>query len=296
MPNDDEVMGQPGPSAMEQAVAEVKKESTGGFWDKSVGFMQGALKQTVAAVGGMYDRVTAAMDSAYEEDGNSYMARTLDYRNRKLKKLKEMQSSDKVAFELYKEIKRKFSSIRAFFSDDARATWFVLAQELIKKDSSWLTSEFVNVVNKISSKAGKLEKRLAILKKQIGKVAESRESDEEKQRIVSEYLHQAESLINAFLADAVEKMSGYILHLGKYRQNLEGKGVEVEPLSAFKIVKIYFCLKTAGCDRIVLIKTGRDRDAKYKGRGFFEKCLSREYALLASYADKELSKAAAAAK
>ena len=86
MPNDDEVMGQPGPSAMEQAVAEVKKESTGGFWDKSVGFMQGALKQTVAAVGGMYDRVTAAMDSAYEEDGNSYMARTLDYRNRKLKK------------------------------------------------------------------------------------------------------------------------------------------------------------------------------------------------------------------
>ncbi len=280
MPNDDEIREQQEPSAMEEVVDEVNKESTGGFWQKAVGIMRDTATQATAAVSSVYKKTTAAMDSSYEEDGNSYMTRTLEYRAEKLDELKKMKESDTEAFKFYKKIKEEFSERKAFFGNSKYTVWFDLAQELIKKDSSRLTSAFITVVNKINSKAGKLKKRLAVVKKQIKKVAESRESYEEKQRIVDEYLHQAESLINAFLADAVEKMSGYILHLGKYRQNLKDKVLKVEPLSSFKIVKIYFCLKTAGCDRVVLIKTGRDVDAKYKGRGVFEKWLSKEYAEL----------------
>lgn len=276
------------------------------------------LKKGAEAVGGaaaaaanwIYDKwgqMQASQEAAAcKEAADDYKYRTRDYRANTVKKLKDKQNSAKEAKEakeaeealrFYKIIQERFRNQRAFFFDEAYRTWSDIAQELINKDTSYmgLTSFFKGAVAAIRGKADELDRELEIKKRKIEVVARGEGSYDEKKEMIEYLLKTAKDSMSVFLTSAVREMTGYIKHFQIEMDSLERQGSKRKPLGAFKLVKVYFCLKTAGCDKVVSLNID-DHNGDRRGRGYFEKCLVGEFGSLVRSANKELSKAKKAAE
>lgn len=279
----------------QEIVDSVKKEAAGG-----------PLASMANWLWGTYNRVLVDVKSRLDTNVDGREAKDPGMKKEAVNRLEKRKDAaadfDRGVYRHYKEIKTSLKAPGPFFHGGGYDNWYKLANEIERYDRkiliSSVTSVFMNKVSEIDSMAKNLKRQLELIRRRIEEAAKVGRDDQNKRDLVYTQLGDAVERMNTFLSDATVCMSGYVAHVKKIIGELEKKGTEGEAIGIYKMVKVYFFIKTAGCKPgdYINVEERIDEPSNLKKRGFFEASLSKEYALLVDYGEKELAKAAKAAE